>query len=46
VGIVDLLTAVLAVECGMTIVHYEADFGMAADVLEVERRCILPRGTV
>jgi len=46
VGIVDLLTAVLAAEHGVTIVRYDADFEMAAEVLEFEHRWVLPRGTV
>lgn len=46
VGIVDLLTAVLAAEHGVTIVHYDADFEIAADVLEFEHRWALPRGSL
>src|SRR4051812_41708580 len=46
VGIIDLLTAVLAAEHGVTIVHYDADFEMAAEVLDFEHRWVLPRGTV
>jgi predicted nucleic acid-binding protein len=46
VGIIDLLTAVLAAEHGVAIVHYDADFEMAAEVLEFEHRWVLPRGTV
>ena len=46
VGITDLLTAVLAAEHEGTIVHYDADFEMAAEVLEFEHRWVLPRGTV
>ena len=46
VGITDLLTAVLAAEHGVTIVHYDADFEMAAEVLEFEHRWVAPRGTV
>src|SRR4051794_1345740 len=45
VGIADLVTAVLAAEHGVTIVHYDADFEIAADVLEFEHRWVLPRGT-
>ena len=43
---VDLLTGVLAAEHGMTVVHYDADFETAAEVLEFEHRWVLPRGTV
>ncbi len=46
VGIADLLTAVLATEHRMTIVHYDADFDIAAEVLAFEHRWILPRGSV
>lgn len=46
VGIADLLTAVLAAQHGMTIVHYDADFDVAAEVLEFEHRWIVPRGSV
>jgi predicted nucleic acid-binding protein len=46
VGIADLLTAVVAAENGMTIVHYDADFEIAAELLEFEHRWVLPRGTV
>jgi predicted nucleic acid-binding protein len=46
VGIADLLTAVLAAEHGMTIVHYDSDFEIAGEVLEFEHRWVLPRGTV
>ena len=45
-GIIGLVTAVLAAEHGVTIVHYDADFEMAAEVLEFEHRWVLPRGTV
>jgi predicted nucleic acid-binding protein len=45
VGIADLLTAVLAAEHAVTIVHYDADFEIAADVLEFEHRWVLPQGT-
>jgi predicted nucleic acid-binding protein len=46
VGIADLLTAVLAVQHRMTIVHYDADFEIAAEVLAFEHRWVVPRGTV
>ncbi len=46
VGIADLLTAVLAAQHGMTIVHYDADFEIAAEVLAFEHRWVLPRGSV
>jgi predicted nucleic acid-binding protein len=46
VGIADLLTAVLAAQHHMTVLHYDADFGIAAEVLPFEHRWVLPRGTV
>jgi hypothetical protein len=46
VGSIDLVTAVLAAEHGVTVVHDDADFEMAAEVLEFEHRGVLPRGTV
>jgi predicted nucleic acid-binding protein len=46
VGIADLLTAVLAAEHRMTVVHYDADFEIAAEVLSFEHRWVLPRGSV
>jgi predicted nucleic acid-binding protein len=46
VGIADLLTAVLAAQHGITIVHYDADFEIAAEVLTFEHRWVLPRGSV
>ena len=45
VRIIDLLTAVLAAEHGVTIVHYDADFETAAEVLEFEHLWVMPRGT-
>jgi predicted nucleic acid-binding protein len=45
-GIADLLTAVLAAEHGMTVLHYDSDFEIAAEVLEFQHRWVLPRGTV
>lgn len=45
VGIVDLLTAVLAAEHGVTVLHYDGDFEIAAEVLDFEHRWVLPRGT-
>lgn len=46
VGIADLLTAVLAAEHGLTVLHYDSDFETAAEVLDFEQRWVLPRGTV
>ena len=46
VGIADLLTAVLAAQHRITIVHYDADFEIAAEVLTFEHRWVLPRGSL
>lgn len=46
VGIADLLTAVLAVEHQLTLVHYDADFEVAAEVLDFEHRWVAPRGII
>lgn len=40
VGIADLLTAVVAGEHRMTVIHYDADFDIAAEVLDFDRRWI------
>jgi hypothetical protein len=41
-----LLTAVLAVEHRFTLIHYDADFVTAADVLRFDHRWVAPRGTL
>lgn len=46
IGIADLLTATLAAEHRLTVVHYDADFETAAAVLSFEHRWVAPRGTV
>ncbi len=46
VGIADLLTAVLAVTHRLTLIHYDADFDIAAEVLSLDHRWIAPRGTL
>jgi predicted nucleic acid-binding protein len=46
VGIADLLTAVLASEHRITLVHYDADFDIAADVLDLDHRWVAARGTL
>jgi predicted nucleic acid-binding protein len=46
VGIADLLTAVLAAHHRLTIVHYDADFEIAAEVLAFEHRWVVPQGSV
>jgi predicted nucleic acid-binding protein len=46
VGIADLLTAVLAGDHRLTLIHYDADFEIAAEVLSFDHRWIAPRGTI
>jgi predicted nucleic acid-binding protein len=46
VGIIDLLTAVLAAEHRLTVLHYDADFEVAAEVVDFEHRWVAPRGSV
>jgi hypothetical protein len=46
VGMSDLLTAVLAGEHRLTLIHYDADFEIAADVVDFEHRWIAPRGSL
>jgi len=46
VGIADLLTAVLAGEHQLTLVHYDADLDIAAEVLDFEHRWIVTRGAI
>ncbi len=46
VGIADLLTAILAREHRLTLLHYDADFDLAAEVLSLDHRWVVPRGTV
>jgi predicted nucleic acid-binding protein len=36
-GIADVLTAVLSAEHGMTVLHYDSDFEISAEVLDFER---------
>ena len=45
IGIADLLTAVLAAEHDLVLVHYDADFDIAADVIDLRHQWIAPRGT-
>jgi predicted nucleic acid-binding protein len=46
VGIADLLTAVVAAQHRLTIVHYDADFEIAAEVTDVNHRWVAERGTL
>lgn len=46
VGITDLLTAVVAAEHRATVVHYDQDFEVAAEVVDFTHRWVAPRGSV
>ena len=46
VGIADLLTAVLASEHEQTLVHYDADFDIAGEVISFQSRWVAPRGSL
>jgi len=46
VGIADLLTAVLASEHQLTVVHYDADFDIAGEVITVRSLWVAPRGSI
>lgn len=46
VGMSDLLVCVLAQSHRLTVIHYDADFEIAAEVLAVEQRWVAPRGSL
>ena len=46
VGMADLLTASLAAAHQLIIVHYDADFEIAATVFTFQHRWVIPRGSV
>jgi predicted nucleic acid-binding protein len=46
VGIADLLTAVLAIEHRLTLVHYDADFETIGGLTELSHRWVVPRGSL
>ena len=46
VGIADLLTAVLAGEHQLTLVHYDADFDIVGEVITFNRQWVAPRGSL
>ncbi len=46
VGIADLLTATIAEAHRLTVIHYDADFDMAATVLDFEHRWVAQPGTL
>jgi predicted nucleic acid-binding protein len=45
VGMADLLTATLAAEHELTVIHYDADFETVATVLTFQQRWVLPHGS-
>jgi hypothetical protein len=42
----DLLTAVIAAEHDLTVVHYDADFDIAGWVIGFAHRWVAPRGSL
>lgn len=46
VGMADLLTAAIAAEHRLTVVHYDADFDIARSVIAFEHRWVAPRGSL
>lgn len=46
VGIADLLTAVVSAEHRLVVLHYDADFEIAAEVIDVDQRWVVARGTL
>ncbi len=46
VGIADLLTAVIAAEHNLTVVHYDADFDIAGSVIGFAHRWVAPPGSL
>lgn len=46
VGIADLLTATVAAQHRLTIVHYDADFDIAVQVIDFDHRWVAERGTL
>jgi len=46
VGMNDLLVSVLAARHRLTVLHYDADYEVAATVIDFDQRWILPRGAL
>ncbi|BBY53928.1 PIN domain-containing protein [Mycobacterium koreense] len=46
VGIADLLTAALAADHRVTVIHYDGDFETAATVIDFNHVWVAPRGTL
>ncbi|MRH86970.1 PIN domain-containing protein [Nocardia sp. SYP-A9097] len=46
VGVPDLLTAVLAAEHRLVLIHYDADFETVSSVIDLNHRWVAPRGSL
>jgi predicted nucleic acid-binding protein len=46
VGMADLLIAVHAALIGLVLVHYDADFEIAAEFLDFQQRWVVERGSI
>ncbi|MGV0749806.1 PIN domain-containing protein [Mycolicibacter minnesotensis] len=46
VGIADLLTAAVAADHRITVIHYDSDFDTAATVIDFRHQWVVPRGTL
>lgn len=46
VGMADLITAVLAAEHRLTVIHYDSDFEIAAEVIDFAHSWVAPRGSI
>lgn len=46
VGMADLLIATLASAHDITLIHYDSDFEIAAEILPVRHQWVLPRGSI
>lgn len=46
VGIADLLTATVAAQHRLTIVHYDADFEITAQIIDFDQQWVAERGTL
>lgn len=46
VGIIDLLTAAIAAEHRLTVVHYDADFDVVRSVMAFDGQWVSPRGSL
>lgn len=46
VGIVDMIIAATAASNDLTVLHYDHDFSLIADVFEFEHQWVVPQGSV